>query len=346
MTLTQIKQILKNIYNQFFRKIVFDDDDRKEFLEIIHIQLEGNLSLTQIFQNIARTGSTPQMRQLAEQSMRDLTVFNDCTRNWDKYYAPKDKLLLRHAFQQDNVQRGIELVLQSKSDAVSFSASVIKSNMQYFLYTLSMLVMLIAIGSQRNVLESFNKDMLLLSYIDWFSKWTWTMVITSASIYVIYKFYRQRMQGAMRAFVYKLGIYLAYDRLVAYEFCILARDSLKQGMDMAEIMRLCEDIFTERRQRYGLFLVRQRLTDGFPIATALKGALLEPLFSDYLISLAPSEGREQLTLAFDKVAQLLNTRVEQQFRQLRYYLMSALLVVGIMLFYPMLQLMTGAAFPK
>jgi hypothetical protein len=114
-------------------------------------------------------------------------------------------------------------------------------------------------------------------------------------------------------------------------------------MNVADIILLCEGVFTDKRQTYGLFLVRQRLTDGFALATALKDALFEPMFSDYLLSLAPSEGREQLTQAFDRIAQILNTRVEQQFRQIGYYLMSLLLLIASALFYPILELMTGAA---
>lgn len=345
MIFKQIQQRLQNLYYQFFRKIMFDDNDRREFLEIIDVQLEANLSLTHIFQNIARTGSTPEIKQLAKHSAQDLSAFNDCTRRWGKYYYPKDRLHLCHAFQQDNVRQGIALVLSNKKDSVSFSASVIKSNSQYFLFLFSMAAMLFALSTQRNMLESFNSGMILFSYFDWFSKWTWTMAISSTLVYTIYQFYRQRLQGGARTYAYKVGIYLAYDRLVAHEFCVLARDGLKHGMDIAEIMQLVEDIFIERRQRYSLFIVRQRLTDGFPIASALKGVLLEPVFSDYLISLAPSEGRERLIVAFDKVAQLLNTRIEQQFRQLRYYLMSALLFLGFILFYPILQLMTGASMP-
>jgi hypothetical protein len=116
-------------------------------------------------------------------------------------------------------------------------------------------------------------------------------------------------------------------------------------MNMADIILLCEGVFTERRQAYGLFLVRQRLTDGFAVAVALKDALFEPMFSDYLLSLAPSEGRVQLTEAFDRVAKILNTRVENQFRQIGYYLMSVLMLIAGALFYPILQLMTGAALP-
>ena len=344
--LKKIQKHFQSLYHGIFQQVMFDEHDRREFLEILQIQLEADLPLTQIFQNIVRTGSTPQMKQLAEQSIRDLTVFNDCTHRWDKYYPLEDTLHLRHAFRQDNIQKGIDLVLHSKGEAVSFAASVIKSNSQYFLFVVGMLVMLLVLNSQRSMLESFNSDMLLFSYFEWFSKWTWPMIIISLLVFFIYRLYRKTLRGSSRVLAYKLGIYLAYDRIIAYQFCILARDGLKSGMDMADIVRLCEDIFTERRQRYGLLLTRQRLTDGFAVATALKGALFEPIFSDYLISLAPAEGRQQLTLAFDKVAQLLNTRIEQQFRQLRYYLMSALLLLGFVLFYPILQLMTGAALPS
>ena len=336
----------KKLYRLFFQLVIFDDHDRREFLEVLHIQLDANLPLTQVFQNIARTGSTPQMKKLAEQSIRDMTAYNDCTYHWDAYYSTEDTLHLRNAFRQDNIQKGIELVIHSQSDAVSFVAAVIKSNNQYLLFVAGMLVMLLVLNEQRSMLESFNSDMLLFKYFEWFSKWTWPMLIISSIAFFIYSFYRKTLRGGLRSFFYKFGIYVAYDRLVAYQFCIIARDSLKSGLDMTEIIRLCEEIFTEQRQRYGLFLVRQRLTDGFAVATALKGALFEPLFSDYLTSLAPSEGRQQLSLAFDKVAQLLNTRVEQQFRQLRYYLMSVLLLLGFVLFYPMLQLMTGAAMPS
>jgi len=337
------KQQLQNLYHQFYRKIMFDDNDRREFLEIIDIQLQVNLSLTQILQNIAITGSTPEIKQLAKQSAQDLSAFNDCTHSWSKYFAPKDKLHLQHAFQQDSARQGIDLVLNGKQDSVSFNAAVIKSNSQNFIFVFCMLAMHYLLSDQRGMLESFSGDMLLFSYFDWFAKWTKILVITGASAYIAYSFYRQRLQGAARAYAYKLGIYLAYDRLVAYQFCVLTRDGLKHGMDIAEIMQLVEKIFTERRQRYSLFIVRQRLTDGFPIAAALKGVILEPTFSDYLISLAPSEGRERLILAFDKVAQLLNTRIEQQFRQLRLYLTSILLLLAFALFYPILQLMTGAS---
>ena len=53
----------------------------------------------------------------------------------------------------------------------------------------------------------------------------------------------------------------------------------------------------------------------------------------------------QLTEAFDRVAKILNTRVESQFRQTGYYLMSVLMLVAGALFYPILELMTGAALP-
>ena len=205
--------------------------------------------------------------------------------------------------------------------------------------------MLYILNMERGTLEAFNSDMLLFRYFEWFAKWTMPLIFLTILILIVYYFNRGLLRGAPRDYAYKLGIYLAYDRLVAYQFCVIARDGLKNGMNMADIILLCEGVFTERRQVYGLFLVRQRLTDGFAVAVALKNALFEPMFSDYLLSLAPSEGRVQLTDAFDRVAKILNTRVENQFRQIGYYLMSILMLVAGALFYPILELMTGAALP-
>jgi len=334
-----------NIYRKLYRKVMFDDHDRKEFLEILLIQLEMNLPLAQILQNIGRTGSTPQIKALAKRSLHDLTTYNDCTKGWEQFYPPSDTLVLRNSFRQDNIQSGIKLVMQGKQESVTFFNAVIKSNNQYILFVVGLLAMLYILSMDRATLESFNTDMLLFEYFEWFAKWTIPLLFTYILFLIVYYFNRGLLRGSPRNFAYKLGFYLAYDRLVAYQFCIIARDGLKNGMNMADIILLCEGVFTERRQAYGLFLVRQRLTDGFAVAVALKDALFEPMFSDYLLSLAPSEGRVQLTEAFDRVAKILNTRVEQQFRQIGYYLMSVLMLIAGALFYPILELMTGAALP-
>ena len=340
-----VKNSLITIYRKFYRKVMFDDHDRKEFLEILLIQMEMNLPLAQILQNIGRTGSTPQIKALAKQSLHDLTTFNDCTKCWEQYYPPSDTLVLRNAFKNDNIQSGINLVMHGKQESVTFFNAVIKSNNQYFIFVIGLLAMLYILSMERATLEAFNSDMLLFHYFEWFAKWTVPIIFFYILLLIVYYFNRSLLRGTARNFAYRLGIYLAYDRLVAYQFCIIARDGLKNGMNMADIILLCEGVFTERRQAYGLFLVRQRLTDGFAIAVALKNALFEPMFSDYLQSLAPSEGRVQLTEAFDRVAKILNTRVEQQFRQIGYYLMSVLMLMAGALFYPILELMTGAALP-
>ena len=340
-----LKKSLINFYRKFYRKVMFDEHDRKEFLEILLIQIEMNLPLAQILQNIGRTGSTDQIKALAMQSLHDLTTYNDCTKGWEKYYPPADTLVLRNAFKQDNIQSGINLVMHGKQESVTFYDAVIKSNSQYFIFVIGLLAMLYILSMERATLEAFNTDMLLFKYFEWFAKWTVPIIFTYILLYIVYYFNRGLLRGTPRHFAYKLGLYLAYDRLVAYQFCIIARDGLKNGMNMADIILLSEGVFTERRQAYGLYLVRQRLTDGFAIAVALKHALFEPMFSDYLLSLAPSEGRVQLTEAFDRVAKILNTRVESQFRQIGYYLMSVLMLIAGALFFPILELMTGAALP-
>jgi len=338
-----LKKTLLNIYRKLYRKVMFDEYDRKEFLEILLIQMEMNLPLAQILQNIGRTGSTPQIKGLAKQSLHDLTTYNDCTKGWEKYYPLSDTLVLRNAFKTDNIQSGINLVMHGKQESVTFFNAVIKSNNQYFIFVIGMLAMLYILHLERATLESFNSDMLLFRYFEWFAKWTGPLIFFYILILIVYYFNRGLLSGTPRKFAYKLGFYLAYDRLVAYQFCVIARDGLKNGMNMADIILLCEGVFTERRQAYGLFLVRQRLTDGFAVAVALKDALFEPMFSDYLLSLAPSEGRVQLTEAFDRVAKILSTRVESQFRQIGYYLMSVLLLIAGAVFYPILELMTGSA---
>ncbi len=340
-----LKTTYTTIYRKFYRKVMFDEHDRKEFLEILLIQMEMNLPLAQILQNIGRTGSTPQIQGLAKQSLHDLTTYNDCTKGWEKYYPPSDTLVLRNAFKNDNIQSGINLVMHGKQESVTFFNAVIKSNNQYFIFVIGLLAMLYILNMERATLESFNSDMLLFRNFEWFAKWTVPILILYMLLFIVYYINRSLLRGTARNFAYKLGIYLAYDRLVAYQFCVIARDGLKNGMNIADIILLCEGVFTERRQAYGLFLVRQRLTDGFAVAVALKNALFEPMFSDYLLSLAPSEGRVQLTEAFDRVAKILNTRVESQFRQIGYYLMSILMLIAGALFYPILQLMTGSALP-
>jgi hypothetical protein len=57
-----LKKTSLNIYRKLYRKVMFDEHDRKEFLEILLIQMEMNLPLAQILQNIGRTGSTPQIK--------------------------------------------------------------------------------------------------------------------------------------------------------------------------------------------------------------------------------------------------------------------------------------------
>jgi type II secretory pathway component PulF len=343
MPIRSPRQFFTNIYRNFFQSVVFDNDDRREFLEILQVQLSFNLSMGQIFKNIQVTGSTPQIKKLAMQSARNLTAFNDCTRNWQDYFSVRDVLLLRTAVQQDNLARGIDLVLSNRSETVSFADVVIKRNSQYILFVLGFLIMYLVLQTQRSMLESFNKDMLLFDYIDWFYNWGPIVIMAAAFLYLIYWFYRSRLLGKPRLLAYKLGIYLIYDRIVAYQFCLLASDSLRSGLDITEVMRFSADIYTEKRQRYGLFAMRQRLTDGFPLASALNNTLFEPRYSDYLATFAPSEGREQLAQAFEKVAFLLNKSVERHLHQLGIYLTAVLLLLGFLLFYPLLQLMTGTA---
>jgi type II secretory pathway component PulF len=343
MPITNPRQFFTNIYRNFFQSVVFDNDDRREFLEILQVQLSFNLSVGQIFENIRITASTPQIKKLATQSARNLTVFNDCTRNWQEYFSIRDVLLLRTAAQQDNLSRGIDLVLNDKSEAVSFADIVIKRNSQYILFVVGFLIMYLVLQTQRTMLESFNKDMLLFAYMDWFYSWGPTAIMVTVLTYLIYWFYRSRLLGKPRLLAYKLGIYLIYDRTVAYQFCLLASDSLRSGLDLTEVMRFCTDIYTEKRQRYGLFAMRQRLTDGFPVASALNNTLFEPRYSSYLTTFAPSEGREQLAKAFEKVALLLNKSIERHLRQISIYLTVILLLLGFLLFYPLLQLMTGTA---
>ena len=343
MLISAIKRFFHPIYRKFFQAVLFDNNDRREFLHILHTQLSFKLSLGQIFQNMEATGSTPQIKKLAKQSARDLTIFNDCTRSWEDYFLNKEVLLLRGALRQDNFIRGIELILESDQDDLSFIDAVIKANSQYLLFFIGFLVILIILGTQRSMLESFNPDMLLFFYLDWLFQWGYMVLVISILVYFIYQFYRPRLLGKPRTLMHKMGIYLAYDRQVAYQFCKLASDGLRSGLDMTEVIRTANEIFTDRRQRYGLFASLQRLTDGFTVASALKDTLFEPNYSDYLAAFAPSEGREQLAVAFEKVAKLLNNSVARQFRQLRYHLMSTLLLLGFLMFYPILQLMTGAA---
>ena len=343
MLISGIRQVFNSIYRKFFQTVLFDNNDRREFLEILHTQLSFKLSLGQIFQNMVEVGSTPQIKKLAKQSIRDLTIFNDCTRSWHNYFLVKEVLLLRGALRQDNFIKGIELILERQSDDVSFVDVVIKSNSQYLLFFFGFLLTLLILGSQRSMLESFNPDMLLLAYLDWFYQWGDLVIGMIISIFLIYHFYRPRLLGKPRALAHKLGIYLAYDRQMAYQFCLLASDNLRNGLDMTEVIRSGNDIFTDSRQRYGLFASLQRLTDGFNVASALKDTVFEPDYSNYLAAFAPSEGREQMAMAFEKVAKLLNASITRQFRQLRYHLMSTLLALGFVIFYPILQLMTGAA---
>ncbi len=345
MLIKLVKQFAQNIYNSFYQAILFDAADRREFLEVLHAQLSGNLPLSQIFQNISETGSTGQMKTLAQQSLQDLTLYHDSTRRWRRYFPLKDAMQLRAAAQQDQLVRGIDLVLAGKEEAVSFYDTVIKSNAQYILFVAGFLLMIILIGDQRHMLESFNQDMLLLTYMDVLERWGNIVLLFSVILALVYYYLRGRLSGSARQIAYKLGAYLIYDRLVAFEFCTLAADSLRNGLDMSLITRIASGIYTSNHQAYNLFLIRQRLTDGFPVAQALRNTLLEPRYSDSLASFAPNEGIEPLAFAFEKIAKMLNISIAQQLRQLRYYLMTALLLLGFMLFYPILQLMTGAAMP-
>jgi len=345
MLMKSVKQLVENIYSRFYLTILFDAADRREFLEVLHAQLSGNLPLSQIFQNIAQTGTTQQMKTLAQQSLQDLTLYHDSTRRWRRYFPLKDAMQLRAAAQQDQLIRGIDLVLASKEDAVSFYNTVIKSNAQYILFVSGFLLMIIILEGQRSLLQSFNQDMLLIKYMDALERWGHVFLIFSATLIAVYYFLRSRLSGSARQVAYKLGLYSIYDRLIAFEFCTLAANSLRNGLDMSLITRIASIIYTSKHQAHNLFLIRQHLTDGFPVAQALRNTLLEPRFSDSLAAFAPNEGIEPLAFAFDKVAKMLNISIAQQLRQRRYYLMTALLLLGFILFYPILQLMTGAAMP-
>lgn len=345
MLITTLKGFAHGLYNRFYQTLLFDDADRREFLEILHAQLSGNLPLSQVLQNIHHTGTTQQIKTLAQQSLQDLTLYHDSTRRWSRYFPLKDAMQLRAASQQDQLIRGIELVLAGKEEAVSFYDTVIKSNAQYMLFVGGFLLMIVFMESQRSMLQSFNQDMLLLKYMDALARWSPIFLICSATLIAVYFYLRGRLTGAARQIAYKLGLYLIYDRLVAFEFCTLAADSLRNGLDMSLITRIASGIYTSKHQAYNLFLIRQCLTDGFPVAQALRNTLLEPRYSDSLTSFAPNEGIESLAFAFEKVAKMLNINIAQQLRQIRYYLMTALLLLGFVLFYPILQLMTGAAMP-
>ena len=343
MSLKGLKQVLANIYRKFFQTLLFDADDRHEFLEVLRVQLDFNLSLGQIFENIRMNGTTPQIKTLAMESARNLTIFNDCTRNWQNYFPLRDVLLLRTAMQQDNLTRGLDLVLKNTSEGTSFFRAVIMSNAQYILFVLGFLILMYVLNDQRTMLQTFNDDMLIFRYFDWFSAWGPILVVIMAVIYLVYLFYRSRLLGKPRLLVYRLGIYLVYDRIIAYQFCLFASDSLRSGLDVTEVMRFSAEIYKDKRQRYGLFAMRQRITDGFPVASALNNTILESQYSDYLASFAPSEGREQLATAFEKVALLINSSVEKLLRLISIYLTLTLLLLGFILFYPLLDLMTGAS---
>ena len=345
MLIKSTKRFGRNLYYRFYQALLFDDADRREFLEVIHAQLSGNLPLSQIFQNLCQTGSTEQMKNLARQSLQDLTLFHDCTRQWQRYFPQKDAMQLKAAAQQDQLIRGIDLVLGSKEEAVSFYDTVIKSNLQYIMFVTGFLLMMLVLNGQRHMLESFNKDMLLLKYMDILGHWGPILGLFALFVVLVYYYFRGRLMGSARTWAYKLGAYQVHDRLVAFEFCTLAADSLRNGLDMSLITRIASGIYTSRQQRQNLFLIRQRITDGFAVADALRNTLLEPRFSDSLSSFAPNEGIEALAFGFEKVAHMLNLSIAQQLRQRRYYLMSGLLFLGFILFYPILQLMTGAAMP-
>lgn len=345
MLIKSAKQFIENVYDNFYQMILFDDADRREFLEVLHAQLSGNLPLSQIFQNVSQTGTTQQMKTLAQQSLQDLTLYHDSTRRWRRYFPLKDAMQLRAAAQQDQLVRGIDLVLASKEEAVSFFNAVIKSNAQYFFFVGGFLLMIVLLGGQRSMLESFNQDMLLLKYMDALAYWSPIILPFCAILIAVYYYLRGRLGGVGRQIAYKLGMYSIYDRLVAFEFCTLAADSLRNGLDMSLITRIASGIYTSKYQAYNFFLIRQRLTDGFSVAQALRNTLLEPRFSDSLASFAPNEGIEPLAFAFEKIAKMLNISIAQQLRQIRYYLMTGLLLLGFILFYPILQLMTGAAMP-
>ena len=343
MLIKTLKGLADGLYNRFYQTLLFDDADRREFLEIVHAQLSGNLPLSQVLQNITHTGTTEQMKTLAQQSLQDLTLYHDSSRRWRRYFPLKDAMQLRAAAQQDELMRGIDLVLASKQEAVSFYDTVIKSNAQYFFFVGGFLLMIVLLEGQRSMLQSFNQDMLLLKYMDALKRWGPIFLVFSATLIAVYYYLRGRLTGSARQIAYKLGLYLIYDRLVAFEFCTLAADSLRNGLDMSLITRIASGIYTSKHQAYNLYLIRQHLTDGFPVAQALRNTLLEPRYSDSLASFAPNEGIESLAFGFEKVARLLNISIAQQLRQIRYYLMIALLLLGFMLFYPILQLMTGAA---
>jgi hypothetical protein len=345
MLIKSLRQLAETTYNSFFQAILFDDADRREFLEIMHAQLSGNLPLSQVLQNITHTGTSQQMKTLAQQSLQDLTLYQDSSRRWRRYFPLKDAMQLRAAAQQDQLMRGIDLVLAGKEEAVSFYDTVIKSNAQYILFVGGFLLMIVLLAGQRSLLQSFNQDMLLLKYMDALRRWAPVFLVFGTTLIAIYYYLRGRLTGSARQIAYKLGLYLIYDRLVAFEFCTLAADSLRNGLDMSLITRIASGIYISKHQAYNLFLIRQRLTDGFPVAQALRNTLLEPRYSDSLASFAPNEGIESLVFAFNKVAKMLNISIAQQLRQIRYYLMIALLLLGSILFYPILQLMTGAAMP-
>jgi len=345
MLIKSAGQFLEKVYDSIYQMLLFDDADRREFLEVLHAQLSGNLPLSQIFQNISQTGTTQQMKTLAQESLQDLTLYHDSTRRWRRYFPIKDAMQLRAAAQQDQLIRGIDLVIAGKEEAVSFFDTVIKSNAQYMFFVAGFLLMIILLEGQRSMLESFNQEMLLLKYMDALERWDRVFLIFSAFFIVVYYYLRGRLSGSARQVAYKLGLYSIYDRLIAFEFCTIAADSLRNGLDMSLITRIASGIYTSKHQSYNLFLIRQRLTDGFPVAQALRSTLLEPRFSDSLASFAPNEGIEPLAFAFEKIAKMLNISIAQQLRQIRYYLMTALLLLGFVLFYPILQLMTGAAVP-
>lgn len=341
MLIKVTKRFARHLYYRFYQTFLFDDADRREFLEVMHAQLSGDLPLSQIFQNLSQTGTTQQIKNLARQSLQDLTLYHNCTRQWQHHFPLKDALQLKAAAQQDQLIRGIELVLKGKQEAVSFFDTVIKSNMQYLIFAASFLLMIVLFNGQREMLESFNKDMLLLTYMDIIARWGGISLLVLLILVMLYYYLRRRLMAPARSWAYKFGFYQVYDRMVAFEFCTLAADSLRNGLDMSLITRIASGIYTSHQQNHSLFLVRQRLTDGFAVADALRNTLLEPRFSDSLASFAPNEGIEALAFGFEKVAHMLNISIRQQLRQKQYYLMSALLILGAILFYPILQLISG-----
>lgn len=320
---------LRSFYSE---NVAFDAEKRSMIYKIMAAQMEQGIPAAKACSSVLGTKLHPSIKTLARAGVNAADQGELVMDGWRRTgYIPSSELgILEVAEERDTLEAAFKFLADPKRKSVSFlKAAVVPKLQQLIFFSISLVFVLysktffltLPLGQEKA------KSTLAYQYSSWLNDYGLLLGIGIFAFVFLMVYGRKNWLGGRRVLLLFFGNDWIYK--IGLEYARLACDLYLQGASHAKVLEVSRKVLTKGNYVETMLTQIERATTGAgePYAPSLSGKLLPGEYADYLGQVAPEDDPAENAKAFESIADMLHTILENRYRKIGT-LLGAFLTAG------------------